>query len=103
MLLSPSIDAVLHYAVRFSVPKYENSWDAYPQEVRQKRYDLALFELFPRRVPLEHFEVDVGRNDLLRLREFHEQAIPDDTGMTLRWTRERSLSRSPASRRNAAS
>ncbi len=91
LLLSNSIDAVRISSERFSVPEYESAWDAYPQEVRLKRYDVAVYELVPRVAGLDAVDVDVGFEDELLLRRFHDQEVLGGTQTTFRWSGDRSF------------
>ena len=85
-LLSRSTTATRLSAARFDIPEYESSYQAYPREVRLKRYDLALYELLPRLTPPQGFELDIGVEDELFLRRFFPQEVLGERGATFRWT-----------------
>ena len=88
LLLSRSTDAVLVDTDEFSVPEYESAYDAYPREVRLKRYNVTIYELVPRLTPVDGFDLDVGNGDELLLRRFHEQEVLGSTETTFRWSRD---------------
>ena len=89
LLVSRSIEAVPVASDRFSVPEYESAYDAYPTEVRLKRYDVALYELIPRLRPIDGLSLDVGViGDELWLRRFLDQEILGDSDVTFRWSRD---------------
>ena len=88
LLLSRSIDAVVVDTDEFSVPEYESAYDAYPREVRLKRYNVTIYELVPRLTPVDGFDLDVGSGDELLLRRFHEQEALGSTDTTFRWSRD---------------
>ena len=89
-LLSPSTDAVPLSTERFSVPEYESAYNAYPSEIRFKRYDVSIFEIFPRVMPIDSFDLDVGVEDELLLSRFHDQEVLGGTNTTFRWSRDTS-------------
>ena len=88
LLVSRSIAAIPVATDRFSVPEYESAHDAYPTEVRFKRYDVALYRLIPRLKPIDQFALDVGINDELWLRRFHDQEVLGGTDVAFRWSRD---------------
>ena len=85
-LLSRSTTATPLSATRFDIPEYESAYQAYPREVRFKRYDLALYELLQRLTTPEGFELDLGVEDELFLRRFFPQEVLGERGATFRWT-----------------
>jgi len=70
---------------RFSIPEYESSRNAYPREVRQKKFNLNTYRLLPgeRAVPVTDIDVG-GFDDLWVLRMFARQ---EQDGVTYRWVR----------------
>ena len=70
------------------MPEYESAYDAYPREVRLKRYNVTIYELVPRVAPVDGFELDVGSGDKLLLRRFHGQEGLGSTETTFRWSRD---------------
>ena len=88
LLLSRSTDAVVANTQEFSVPEYESAYDAYPREVRLKRYDVTIYELVPRVAPVDGFDLDVGSDDELLLRRFHGREGIGSTETTFRWSRD---------------
>ena len=88
LLVSRSIDAIPVATDRFSVPEYESAYDAYPREVRFKRYDLALYHLIPRLRPIDGFSLNVGVGDELWLRRFLDQELLGGSETTFRWSRD---------------
>jgi hypothetical protein len=88
LLLSRSTDAVQASTEEFSVPEYESAYDAYPREVRLKRYNVTFYELIPRVTPVDSFDLDVGSRDELLLRRFHGREELGSTETTFRWSRD---------------
>jgi len=70
---------------RFSIPEYESSRNAYPREVRQKKFNLNtyLLQLGDRAAPVTDIDVG-GFDDLWVLRMFARQ---EQDGVTYRWVR----------------
>jgi hypothetical protein len=71
---------------RFSIPEYESARNAYPREVRQKKFNLNIYRLQPgdRAAPVTNIDVG-GFDDLWVLRMF---AREEQDGVTYRWVRD---------------
>jgi hypothetical protein len=70
---------------RFSIPEYESSRNAYPREVRQKKFNLNTYRLLPGEPAAPVTDIDVGGfDDLWVLRMFARQ---EQDGVTYRWVR----------------
>jgi len=70
---------------RFSIPEYESSRNAYPREVRQKKFNLNTYRLLPGERAAPVTDIDVGGfDDLWVLRMFARQ---EQDGVTYRWVR----------------
>ena len=78
-------------ADQFSVPEYESAHNAYPREVRYKRFDVLLNELQPRLTPLDGLDLDVGGEDALFLSRFFPQEQLGGTSTSFRWSRDLSI------------
>ena len=75
---------------RFQVPEYESAWNAYPRGVRERKFDLALYELLPvAQDPGSRFELDLGAQDDLHVLRFHAKEEAD--GRTMRWSQRQSF------------
>ena len=74
----------------FEVPEYDRTVNAYPTEVRLKRFDYELYELIPATGGSGlGLDIDVGNEDGLLVRRFHpSERTPND--VTYRWSRDRS-------------
>jgi hypothetical protein len=70
---------------RFSIPEYESARNAYPREVRQKKFNLNTYRLQTgnRAAPVTDLDVG-GFDDLWVLRMFARQ---EQDGVTYRWVR----------------
>jgi hypothetical protein len=88
-LASPAVGAKAVANERFAIPEYESPANAYPREVRQKKFNLNIYELSAagRAPPVR--EIDIGGfDDLWVLRMFARQ---EQDGVTYRWVRDRSF------------
>jgi hypothetical protein len=73
---------------RFSIPEYESARNAYPREIRQKKFNLNIYQLRPAAHAVPLLDIDVGGfDDPWVLRMFARQ---DQDGVTYRWLRDRS-------------
>jgi hypothetical protein len=73
---------------RFSIPEYESARNAYPREIRQKKFNLNLYELGPAAHAPPALDIDVGGfDDPWVLRMFARQ---DQEGVSYRWIRNHS-------------
>ncbi len=88
-LASPSIGITPVRNERFAVPEYESARNAYPREVRQKKFNLNLYQLHSVAQAPPVLDLDVGGfDDPWVLRMFARQ---DQDGITYRWVRDRSF------------
>jgi hypothetical protein len=86
-LLSRSIGVKAISGERFQIPEYASTMNAYPEGVRFKEFDFAVYEFLPDAPEPTGFGLDVGSMDDLFLRRFHaKERTPD--GLTFRWTRD---------------
>jgi hypothetical protein len=73
---------------RFAIPEYESARNAYPREVRQKKFNLNIYQLRPAAQAVPVLDMDVGGfDDPWVLRMFARQ---EQDGVTYRWARDRS-------------
>jgi hypothetical protein len=90
-LASTSMSATPIGNERFSVPEYESARNAYPREVRQKKFNLNIYQLRAADRPTPILDLDIGGfDDLWVLRMFARQ---EQDGVTYRWVRDRSFVR----------
>ena len=84
-LASASIQITPVRNERFSVPEYESARNAYPREVRQKKFNLNVYQLHDADHPDPMLDIDVGGfDDPWVLRMFARQ---EQDGVTYRWIR----------------
>ena len=84
-LASPSVGITAVRNERFSIPEYESARNAYPREIRQKKFNLNLYQLEPAAPARPVLDIDVGGfDDPWLLRMFARQ---DQDGATYRWVR----------------
>ncbi len=83
-LTFPSLQVAPLEAFTFEVPEYESRRNAYPTQVRQKKFSLGLYELraAPRTDPA--LDVDVGTFDDSAVVRFHAKERGE--GRSYRWT-----------------
>lgn len=75
---------------RFRVEEYESTMNARPRGSRQKKFDLALYELLSSAPdPAPSFDLDVGIRDDLHVVRFH--AKEEVQGRTIRWSQRQSF------------
>lgn len=75
---------------RFQVDEYESTVNAPPRGSRQKKFDLALYEILPpSRERAPWFDLDVGLRDDLHVVRFH--AKEEVGGRTVRWSQRQSF------------
>jgi hypothetical protein len=87
-LASPLVGITPVRNVRFEVPEYESALNAYPREVRQKKFNLNIYQLQPAAGASPVLDVDVGGyDDLWVLRMFARQ---DQDGVSYRWVKNQS-------------
>jgi hypothetical protein len=86
-LLSQTMTAQAVSGQRFQIPEYESATNAYPRTVRFKEFDISLYQLLPRPVAADGFQLDVGLADDLFVRHFHAKE-QGPNGLTFRWTRD---------------
>jgi len=74
---------------RFAIPEYESAANAYPRDVRQKKFNLNIYELnvAGRAAPVRDIDIG-GFDDPWVLRMFARQ---EQDGVTYRWVRDRSF------------
>ena len=89
-LLSRAMSVTPILGERFQVPEYESAWNAYPRGVRQKEFDLSVYELLPTPADIDTFELDLGAADDLYVRRFYAKE-QNPAGFTFRWTRDLSF------------
>ena len=88
-LASPSIGITPIRNERFSIPEYESARNAYPREVRQKKFNLNIYQLQAVDQAPPVFDLDIGGfDDPWVLRMFARQ---EQDGVTYRWVRDRSF------------
>jgi hypothetical protein len=88
-LASPSIGITPVRNERFSVPEYESARNAYPREVRQKKFNLNVYQLQVADHARPVLDIDIGGfDDPWVLRVFARQ---EQDGVTYRWVRDRSF------------
>jgi hypothetical protein len=86
---SPSVGITPVRNQRFSVPEYESARNAYPREVRQKKFNLNVYRLQPAAEAAPVLDIDIGGfDDPWVLRVFARQ---EQDGVTYRWVRDRSF------------
>ncbi|HSP92194.1 MAG TPA: hypothetical protein VLN08_14865 [Vicinamibacterales bacterium] len=74
---------------RFSIPEYESARNAYPREIRQKKFNLNLYRLERVDQAPPVLDLDIGGfDDPWVLRMFARQ---EQDGVTYRWVRDRSF------------
>jgi hypothetical protein len=84
-LASPSVGITPVRNERFSIPEYESARNAYPREIRQKKFNLNVYQLQPAGPAQPVLDIDVGGfDDPWVLRMFARQ---DQDGATYRWVR----------------
>jgi hypothetical protein len=85
---SPAIEITPVRSQRFAVPEYESARNAYPREVRLKKFNLNLYQLRASDVSAPVLDLDIGGfDDPWVLRMFARQ---DQDGVSYRWVRDRS-------------
>jgi hypothetical protein len=88
-LASPSVGIAPIRNERFSIPEYESARSAYPREVRQKKFNLNIYQLQAVDQAPPVFDLDIGGfDDPWVLRMFARQ---EQDGVTYRWVRDRSF------------
>ena len=88
-LASPSIGITPIRNERFSIPEYESARNAYPREVRQKKFNVNVYRLHAPERALPMRDIDIGGfDDPWVLRMFARQ---EQDGVTYRWARDRSF------------
>lgn len=89
-LLSNSITVDSVRGERFQIPEYESALNASPRGVRQKEFDLGVYEFLAHPTPRDRFDLDIGSADDLYVRRFYakERSSGD---FTMRWTRDESF------------
>jgi len=88
-LASPSVGITPVRNVRFSVPEFESARNAYPREIRQKKFSLNIYELRHTDQAPPVLDLDIGGfDDPWVLRMFTRQ---EQDGVTYRWVRDRSF------------
>jgi hypothetical protein len=86
---SPSIGITPIRNERASIPEYESARNTYPREIRQKKFNLNLYELSASPSAEPVLDLDIGGfDDPWVLRVFARQ---DQDGVTYRWLRDRSF------------
>ena len=87
-LASPSVGITPIRNKRFSIPEYESARNAYPREVRQKKFNLNIYQLQVVDQAAAVIDLDIGGfDDPWVLRMFARQ---EQDGVTYRWVRDRS-------------
>jgi hypothetical protein len=87
-LASPAIGIAPVRSHRFAVPEYESARNAYPREVRLKKFNLNLYQLRASEAAPPVLDLDIGGfDDAWVLRVFARQ---DQDGVSYRWIRDRS-------------
>jgi len=88
-IASPSVGVIPVRNERFSIPEYESSRNAYPREIRRKKFNLNLYQLQTVADAPPVLDIDIGGfDDAWVLRMFARQ---DQDGVTYRWVRDRSF------------
>jgi hypothetical protein len=88
-IASPAIGVTPVRNERFAIPEYESAKNAYPREVRQKKFSLNIYLLQPGGQAAPMLDIDIGGfDDPWVLRMF---AREEQDGVTYRWVRDRSL------------
>lgn len=88
-LASPSVGITPVRNQRFSIPEYESARNAYPREIRQKKFNLNIYRLQPGEQAAPVLDLDIGGfDDPWVLRMFARQ---EQDGVTYRWVRDRSF------------
>jgi hypothetical protein len=90
-VLSPAIDAIAVRGTQFRIPEYERSYPEAPRQVRLKQFDFGIYELVPRSVATEPFDLDIGGTDDLHVVNFHGKERRGDGTTDFRWSRPESL------------
>ena len=74
---------------QFSIPEYESARNAYPREIRRKKFNLNVYQLQPVERAAPVLDLDIGGyDDPWVLRMFARQ---EQEGVTYRWARDRSF------------
>jgi hypothetical protein len=83
---------------RFAVPEYEATpYMEYPRRSRLKPFDLTIYRFVDAGEQEDGaFRIDVGQDDDLALVRFHAKERMAGSGVTFRWTRDRSYFSVPA-------
>ena len=76
---------------RFQIPEYESPYNGYPRGVRFKAFDFGLYRFVPPVEARGPFILDVGIMDDLHVRRFHAKEQIQSSGVTFRWSRDRSF------------
>jgi hypothetical protein len=88
-LASPSVGITPIRNERFSIPEYESARNAYPREIRQKKFNLNIYQLQVVDQAPAVLDLDIGGfDDPWVLRMFAPQ---EQDGVTYRWVRDRSF------------
>ena len=88
-LASPSVGITPIRNERFSIPEYESARNAYPREVRRKKFNLNIYDLQVVDHAAAVVDLDIGGfDDPWVLRMFARQ---EQDGITYRWVRDRSF------------
>jgi hypothetical protein len=88
-LASPSVGITPIRNERFSIPEYESARNAYPREIRQKKFNLNIYQLQVVDQAPAVLDLDIGGfDDPWVLRMFARQ---EQDGVTYRWVRDRSF------------
>ena len=85
-VISPKTAAVPLRSNSFFIPEYARTYPDVPREIKQKRFDLALYELIPRRTAAPTFDLDIGSADDLHVLRFYAKETSDGGQRTFRWT-----------------
>jgi hypothetical protein len=84
-LALPYVKAAPVYFNRFEVPEYESAYDAFPREVRRKKFALTLYTLQYTTTTPTVTDIDVGGADNLWVLRIHARELSE--GVSFRWTR----------------
>jgi hypothetical protein len=96
-LVSRSIGMVPVFADRFAVPEYESPRNAYPRQVRQKKFGFAVYRLTDDSDGPVSFEMNIGGFDDLNVVRFYAKEQMGAT--TFRWSGRSSFISVPANDR----
>jgi hypothetical protein len=88
-LLSRSMTVNAVRGERFQAPEYESAANSYPTGVKQKEFDLSVYEFLPVTSEGDEISLDIGAADDLYVRRFYAKE-KSPAGFTFRWTRDQS-------------